>query len=262
MTFAIAGTGNMAWFIGTALAEKGFTCTAVWGRNTDAANELAGKLQSAVAKDIHAITSADVCVLAVSDNAIASLAAQLATIQPATTFIHTSGAVPLDVLSAQVKNAAVLWPLYSILKNAAPRNFPCALEANNDIAKLAALNIAAAFTNNVFTVDSMQRQWLHLSAVMSNNFINHLVAICTEICQQQNLPFNVLKPIIQQTFERLENANAADVQTGPARRGDFSTMQKHIALLQTQPQWQAVYKALSASIENMYGIDHAAKDNV
>jgi predicted short-subunit dehydrogenase-like oxidoreductase (DUF2520 family) len=110
-----------------------------------------------------------------------------------------------------------------------------------------------SITDNLFETDIDKRKWLHLSAVIGNNFINHLVAICEQICAEQSLPLDALQPIIAQTFKRLNGHKAEDLQTGPAVRGDRDIVEKQTELLQAHPAWQEIYKAMSSSIEKMYG---------
>jgi predicted short-subunit dehydrogenase-like oxidoreductase (DUF2520 family) len=250
MQFTIIGTGNMAWLLGTRLTQAGHTCMGVYGRNQEAASALAGTIGAPVLSSLQVPDVYDACIIAVADHAIGAIATALSL--QATTVIHTAGAVPLAVLP-QV-NKAVLWPVYSILKNDLPlhREIPVAVEAATEKALHLAQMIAASFSDHCFDADSTQRSWLHLTAVFSNNFVNHLMAIAAQICAEQDLPFSVIRPILQQTFERTATQSPRDVQTGPARRGDATTMNKHVSLLQEHPAWQAVYAAISASVENMY----------
>jgi hypothetical protein len=45
------------------------------------------------------------------------------------------------------------------------------------------------------------------------------------------------------------------LQTGPARRGDAVTIEKHLELLAQNPDWQELYKAITTSIDKMYRPD-------
>ncbi len=252
MQFTIIGTGNMAWLLGTRLTQAGHTCMGVYGRNRDAATTLADAIHAPVLTDLHIPDVYDACIIAVADHAIAETAAQLSFEK--TVLMHTAGAVHIDVLAGYAVHYAVLWPVYSILKNNLPehRNIPVAIESNHENAWLVATQLVRSFSDDLFPADSIQRSWLHLTAVFSNNFVNHLMAIAAQVCAEQNLPFTVMLPILQQTFGRIADQSPREVQTGPARRGDTETMNKHLLLLQSHPAWQAVYSAISASVENMY----------
>jgi len=252
MTFSIIGTGNIAWFFGNRLVTGRHHCTGVYARDQAAARELAEALLSDKYGDISAINDedADICILAVSDVAIREIASKLSFKN--TMLIHTAGAVDLDSIKSAAQDRAVLWPVYSILKNNQPahRDIPCAWEASTPKAERYILSIGHAITDILFEAKYDQRKWLHLAAVMSNNFITHLIAICEQICADNNLPYTALLPIIEQTFARIKSSSAQQVQTGPAIRHDTTTIKEQIALLSDHTHWQKVYEAMTASIQN------------
>ena len=254
MRFSIIGTGNIAWFFGNKLVAGRHHCAGVYSRNVNAAQELAEALIADTYGAIGKIEDgdADICLLAVSDAAIAAIAAQLSFRQ--TVLIHTAGAVSLDVINRSAIDRAVLWPAYSIVKNSPPdhRNIPCAWEASTKKAEKYVQTIAHAITDVLFEAKYEQRKWLHLSAVVSNNFINHLMAMCEQICQENNLPFSMLVPIIEQTYDRIKHGSPKQLQTGPAIRHDGKTIEAQIALLNSHPAWQRVYEAITASIQTPF----------
>ena len=90
---------------------------------------------------------------------------------------------------------------------------------------------------------------LHIAAVFVNNFTNHLFKISADILQKQQLPFDVLLPLIEETVNKIRS-NAPDVmQTGPAVRGDDATVAKHLDFLEKHtPQYSLIYKILSVGI--------------
>ena len=254
MTYSIIGTGNMAWFLIRRLKTAGHQCHGVWGRNSATMKALAAATNVNTYKNLTSIPDGevDVCFVAVPDTEIANAVANLSFEK--TVLVHTAGSVDIDVLKEHAADCAVLWPVYSISKNSVPdhRNIPAAFEASSAKAKRYIATMGHSITDNLFEADIDKRKWLHLSAVIGNNFINHLVAICQQICKEQDLPPDVLTPILDQTYVRLKGAKAKDVQTGPAMRGDTEVLDRQVALLKSHPEWQKVYKAISSSIEKMY----------
>lgn len=254
MTFSIIGTGNIAWFFGKRLAAGGHRCKGVYGRNEVATHELADALLSTNWGKISDVRDedADVCFLAVSDQSIAEVAAHLSFKK--TILVHMSGAQPLSIISGAASDCAILWPVYSILKNNTPghRDIPCAWEVSSDRAKRYVLEMAHAITDNLFEAKDEQRKWLHLAAVMTNNFINHLLSINEQVCKENALPASALQPIIVQTFERLKQASPMAIQTGPAIRNDTNTIEQHKHLLSGHPEWLRIYEAMTDSIRAMH----------
>lgn len=252
MTFSIIGTGNIAWFLGTRLVTGRHRCTGVYSRNADAARQLAEALLSDKYGSLSDIRDeeADICFIAVSDAAIPEVAAKISFKH--TVLVHTAGAVDINAIADAATDRAILWPVYSILRNNLPdhRNIPCGWEASTDKAQRYMLSMAHAVTDVVFEARYDQRKWLHLAAVIGNNFTNHLVAICEQICADNKVPFNALQPIIHQTFDRLKQASAQSLQTGPAIRHDSSTINRQVELLGDHPEWQQIYEAITASIQS------------
>lgn len=244
----------MAWFLAQKLTAAGHSCTGVWGRNPAHAEELATDLRIKPYEYLSEIKDGemDICFLALSDVAIETIAKKLSF--ETTVLVHTAGSVPINVLTQSARDCAVLWPVYSILKHNLPRHreVPCAWEGTTDKAKRYIQSIAHGLTDVLFEARGDQRKWMHLSAVIGNNFINHLMAICEQICREQQLPFAVVQPIIKQTFERIADHNPVELQTGPAKRHDTITIGGQTDLLRHHPDWQAVYKSITQSIENMY----------
>jgi len=97
-------------------------------------------------------------------------------------------------------------------------------------------------------VDEQQRQWVHVAAVFANNFSNHLFSISEDILNQHGMKFDILKPLIFRFIESLEKYSPADIQTGPAARKDFQTIEKHLQLLSSDARLQNIYRVLTDSI--------------
>lgn len=253
MKFSIIGSGNIAWFLGTRLAAGGHQCTAVYARNQVAAKELAEALLCEKSGEINDIIDglSDICFICVSDSAVSHVAKSISLEK--TILVHTAGAVDIDVLKPAANDRAVLWPVYSILKNNLPnhRNIPCVWEASSEKAQEVLFTAAHSLTDALFEATFKQRKWLHLSAVIGNNFVNHLLTICEKICQENNVPFSILQPIIEQTFERTKHISPQQLQTGPAIRHDDLTTDRQMALLKDHQLWQQVYGVLTKSIQEV-----------
>jgi predicted short-subunit dehydrogenase-like oxidoreductase (DUF2520 family) len=95
-----------------------------------------------------------------------------------------------------------------------------------------------------------ERLKLHTAAVIVSNFTNHLYAIAEDFCKSEHIDFNLLKPLILETAQRIMNMSPADVQTGPAVRKDIQTLDKHLRLLVNHPKLRTTYLRLSDSIMN------------
>lgn len=249
MTYSILGTGNMAGFLLRRLSGCGHSCAGIWGRNRDKALALALAWNVPVYGELAAVNDGpDICFLALSDDALEEVAAQLSF--RSTLLVHLSGTAGLGLLERGAAHCGALWPVFSILKNdpIAHNNFPVVWEGNGTTARRMLAALAVDIGNNGYEASTGQRRALHLAAVFANNFTNYLCGVAQDICGTEQLPTALLSPILQQTLERAQRLPARSVQTGPARRGDSKTLDAQRALLAGHSDWLHVYNALSAAI--------------
>lgn len=249
MNYTLIGSGNMATFVAARMQAAGHTCRGAWSRNPQALDLLCADYQLPRLSGFADVNDGpDALILAVSDAAIPDLARRLAL--RTTTIIHTAGSVPLAALAIAGPNTAVAWPVYSIRKAALPqhRAFPTVLEASNRQALQVAREFAKALCDTAYEAGPDERRWLHLAAVMGNNFVNHLLGVTADLCEEHLLPVSLLQPLIEQTVASIRTQRPAAIQTGPARRHDSGTMAQHADMLATHPDWQELYRAISAAI--------------
>ena len=252
MNYYLIGTGHMAHFIAARMSAGGHTCAGYWGRDRDRALVIAKRFHLPLVPTLQTLMDGpDVCLMAVSDAAIPAIAGELSFRE--TTLLHFAGTVPMDALMPAPRRA-VLWPVYSIAAGTerVHRNIPCAWNASTPESEVAVAQIASALGGSLHRLDDKGRKQLHLAAVFGNNFTNHILAIAEQLCRENEIPFFLLLPLIQQTLERVATSSPRAVQTGPAKRRDVSTMDAHRELLAQHPDWQSVYNAISSSIERMY----------
>lgn len=258
MNYILIGSGNMATFVASRMQAAGHTCVGAWSRNVDTMAGLCGEFGLPLLQSFGEIHDGpDAIILAVSDAAIPELAKRLQLRR--TTLIHTAGSVPLSVLAIAAERRAVAWPVYSIRKAALPqhRAFPAVIEANDPHALQIAREFAKALCDTAYEAGPEERRWLHLAAVMGNNFVNHLLGVTTDLCAGHQLPVSLLQPLIEQTVASIRTQHPVAIQTGPARRHDQGTMAQHEGMLESHPDWQALYGAISRSIMDRFPLPEA-----
>lgn len=249
MNFSIIGSGNIANYFGERCIVAGHFITEVISSNAVSGRALAEKLQSTFLAD-YKLSKSDTFLLAIPDDAIRALAK--------TDFfkekkvIHTSGSIGLQEIENMSEYIACLWPIYSILKEKLPtrNDVPFVLQSSNQPIRKKAVSLLKCMTNNVTEASDEQKAILHLSAVLVNNFTNHLFAQSEQLLHAHKLDFDILLPIIQNTVEKLREDSPAQLQTGPAKRDDQSTLDKHKELLTAHPMTLKIYELLSQSIKS------------
>jgi predicted short-subunit dehydrogenase-like oxidoreductase (DUF2520 family) len=201
-----------------------------------------------ITSDYTQLQQADLYIIAVSDDAIAEVSENLALDNQLV--VHTSGTVTLNAL-ADKNRRAVFYPLQSFSKDKIVnfKTIPLCIEAENkkDVPTLKL--IANAISDAVYDINSEQRKALHVAAVFVNNFVNHLYQIGKEICDVNAIPFAILKPLIQETANKIATLSPNAAQTGPAKRNDISTIAAHQQFLTDENQ-ATIYNLLTQSIQD------------
>ena len=191
------------------------------------------------------VPKADVTIIAVSDDAIAEVSAKINN----DFVVHTSGACPKnDLKNNSRKGVFYMLQTFSKDKIVDFNKVPFCLEADTKKDYLLLSNLAKSIGKDVYKIDSIQRKKLHVSAVFVNNFTNHLFKIGHDICTENNIPFQILQPLIQETVTKLETLSPEQAQTGPAIRNDKTTIKNHLELLNEHQQ--NIYKTITKSIQN------------
>lgn len=247
MNFSIIGSGNIAHYIGIRCKEAGRRIDEVISTNEETGLALANKLGANFLND-YSKSKASTFLLAVPDDAIRGFATS--DFFKEKKVIHTSGSIGLHELENLSENVACIWPIFSIQKEKLPtrNDIPFVLQSSNLPIRKKAVSLLKGLTNNVTEATDEQKSILHLSAVLVNNFTNHLFAQSEKLLHDNNLSFQeLLIPIIQNTVEKLNTSSPTLLQTGPAVRGDQSTIDTHLKLLKDN-KLAEIYKSLSQSV--------------
>ncbi|MFN3137488.1 MAG: Rossmann-like and DUF2520 domain-containing protein [Allomuricauda sp.] len=248
LSIVILGTGNLAKHLFDAfLKAEDIHVAQVVGRNKEALSQFSE--QCSVSNDFGTIADADVYLIAVKDDAIAEVSSHLLTKKGLVA--HTSGAIGLEVI--QTDNKGVFYPLQTFTKGKSVsfQSIPICVEAESKQSLDLLRTLARSISENVHHIDSEQRKKLHLAAVFVNNFTNYLYGIGESICLDEGLTFDLLKPLILETAEKVQHLTPKEAQTGPARRNDSESMEAHLELLNDE-EHITLYKLLSQAIKKRH----------
>lgn len=246
----IIGSGNVAQHLILAFLEaekKGseIKLTQVFSRNKESIANIFP--ENKIVTSFQNLKKTDLYIIAVSDNAIETVANQLPFQNQL--IVHTSGAIPLQIFKQTQRG--IFYPLMTFTKNK-PINFKCiplCIETV-DIEDYQLLEkVAKSISDFVYQIDSEQRKALHVAAVFVNNFTNHLYQIGKDICEENKISFEILKPIILETVQKIMMLNPNEAQTGPAIRNDTKTIEAHESFLTNETQLK-IYKILTQAIQD------------
>lgn len=247
MTITFIGSGNVAFQLAPALKKSGNRIAEICSRNKKTGSRLAKKVNAVFNNDISKASAADAVIIAVKDSAIAEVVKKMPDMN--SLVIHTSGATDISVLKKKFKNCGVLWQLHTVKAGIKIilANVPFVIEASNKASEKKLFHLVRSLSKIVFSFNSHQRAALHLSAVFSNNFVNHLNALAKNLIEKYRMPWSLLHHLIKATAE-LALDDPQNAQTGPAFRNDTITMKKHLSLIKNDKRLSRIYRLLSESI--------------
>jgi predicted short-subunit dehydrogenase-like oxidoreductase (DUF2520 family) len=249
MKVVFIGAGNLATGVSIEMQRVGMTIGQIYSRTSEHAEALAKKLNCPWTADLgQIIPDADLYIFSVKDTALPEVIPQ---VKPNDgLWVHTSGSMPISAFEGYASRYGVFYPLQTFTKKRKVKldGTPIFLEVNdpNDMKMLK--KVAIALSGNAQEIDSLKRPYIHLAAVFACNFTNHMYTIASKILDGQNIPYNVLLPIITETADKLNGLSPQEAQTGPASRFDKPVMDKQLAMLESDPAMQTIYKLLSQSI--------------
>ncbi len=261
MTVSIIGSGNLAWHLIQVCEEHSIQVAELYARNPKKARDLSGyaydiRIQSSL--DFRQSRS-DIFILAVSDDAIAGVASEIL-LPDRVILVHTSGSRSMSALLPVLEKnretrVGVIYPLMTFSKGVR-LNFsqvPICVEAEDELTEKVLWKLSAKLSKSVHRVSSHQRSILHVAAVFGCNFVNHLLALSKEIMEDEGLDFELLKPLLNETFRKAMVADhPAEVQTGPAVRDDESTIARHKLLIKEDADLLNVYRTMTQSIQDWH----------
>lgn len=242
----ILGGGNVAQHLAKAFAKsKRVQLVQIYNRKGVTFHQIP------VTQDLSKLAKADIYVLAVSDDAVEEIANQLPDNQQLV--VHTSGSVSMEALASHTRRG-VLYPLQTFSKDRSLdyATIPFCIEANNKADFQLLETLSKSISPAIYSINSEKRKKLHLAAVFVCNFVNHLYQLGYEITEENGIPFAILQPLIQETAAKVTQGTPREMQTGPAKRNDQKTMQKHLEML-ALPEKKEIYQILSNAIAQTHG---------
>jgi predicted short-subunit dehydrogenase-like oxidoreductase (DUF2520 family) len=253
---AFIGAGNVAWHLAPALDNADFSVREVYGRDSKKVRQIVSRLyQAELRKSLDfADSAARIFILAVSDDAIESVAEKII-LPPNGILVHTSGARPLNSLDrAGTSKIGVFYPLQTFSRGA-KINFaetPILVESQSHEVEEVLMTMGKSISKTVFSISAEKRMALHLAAVFASNFTNHMLTIAFDLMQRNDLDVHWLGPLIIETINRSMSVGPEIAQTGPSRRGDLKTLQKHLELLKSDKKLREIYRLISQHILDKY----------
>jgi len=248
MKVNIIGAGNVATHLVHHLHGV-VEISTIYSRNLSNAKKIADEVNSTGVNDLKNVDfGADLTLIIVNDDAVKKIAEKLPKDMPV---VHTSGSIPIDVF-IDFENCGILYPLQSFSKGSELdiSSIPFLIEANNANFENTIIEFCKKFLSKTIHITTSEiRSEIHLAAVISNNFITHLLAESESILKSNNLSLDLLSPLITETVNKSFKIGPFNAQTGPAKRNDVKVLNKQFNRI-SNLKLKTIYKLMSELIQN------------
>jgi predicted short-subunit dehydrogenase-like oxidoreductase (DUF2520 family) len=244
------GAGNVSTHISRHLHSAGEQISCIYSRTEVSAQKLAGELDVPGTSKVEEVPSeADFYILAVPDREVIPVAEKFSFTSG--TWLHTAGALSMDVFRGIFENYGVIYPLQTLssARSLDASKLPMLVEGSSRETADSILKLVSKVYMQVREVDSETRLAIHAAAVFANNFSTQMVHMAKQILADRKVDVAVLDPLLEETFEKIKAMGTEDGRTGPAVRGDHQTMNKHREFLKDHPEWEKLYTFISREIE-------------
>jgi predicted short-subunit dehydrogenase-like oxidoreductase (DUF2520 family) len=182
---------------------------------------------------------AELVLLCVPDTAIAQLAGEL---EPGPWIAHVSGATPLRALDPHVDRFGV-HPLQTFTRRRGAEQLDgawAAVTAEGEEARVRGFWLAETLGLRPFELDDEQRAAYHAGAAIASNYLVTLFRAASRLLEEAGAPPEALVPLMRRVIE-----NDFEL-TGPIERGDWTTVEAHLAAIREQaPDLEPMYRTLA-----------------
>lgn len=182
--------------------------------------------------------SADLIVLAVPDSAVAEVAGSLP-VRDDVVVAHLAGALGLDVLAPHPRRASI-HPLRSIPTTSTDLTGAWWAVSGDPLGR----EVVAALDGGLVEVDESARVAYHAAAVMASNHLVALLGAVERVAATAGVPLDAFFDLVRGTVDNVAALGPAAALTGPVARGDWATVDRHLAALPDDAT-RALYDALS-----------------
>lgn len=261
-TFVI-GAGPVATALAGALRRAGVPVLGLWARRPErarAAGAVAGVASySAAPPDL--LLEADAIITAVRDDAIAEVAQMLVAsgfVASRHVMIHCSGAMSAATafggVADQLRGVATLHPLRAIADPAETMERLAGTVfgiEGDDAGRAVALDLVRALRGKPLELADSQMAAYHAAAAVVSNYLVTLLdtgaALLAGVGIERDQALAALLPLARGALANVAERGVDDGLTGPIRRGDKDTIDKHLHALAALPsKLQQVYRVLGS----------------
>lgn len=248
---AIAGVGNLGWNLATKLVNRGFSMEQLIAEKSSRRSKFAKRIDADLIEDVADLKSkVNLLFVCLPDDEIAPFASTVPNNEVAV--VHCSGSTAL--LSDIPNPTGVFYPFQTFTKffSVDWDGIPIFIESKDKALYKTLRKLGQELSMNVLEVTFEQRKAIHMAGVFGANFTNHLLYLCKKLLDEQKVPIEVLKPLLEETVRKAFDHGPAGAQTGPARRNDTNVIDRHTKALESSPDLAEFYRLFTNDIIKEY----------
>jgi len=270
LSVAIAGPGRLGQAMGKVLREAGVVIRFVAARRVEKARRAVRFIGGGTATSLDSprLSDADVILITTSDAAVESVARRIAACRDdwsTRVVLHTCGSLPASVLDPFKRRGAWIGSLHPYqtipTARAGVRNLVgCYWAVEGDPrAKALAKRWVKSLRGTAFEIAGEAKPLYHLSAFLVCPTVVTLLEHSARLLRQAGVPGKIARPMLAQfvteTARNFAELGARKALTGPAVRGDWETLEKHVAQLRRfAPEVVPVYRELVSLMLRVAGV--------
>ena len=252
---SIIGSGRLGTTLAIALGRRGYTIQSLVARHLQSARKAAHLLDDEVqvlaAKELRSLRPADVFLVTVPDDQIATVAEELSRLEITAAALHTSGALSSDVLAPLRKKGWHTGSIHPLLSVSRPGDSIegafWGVEGDKAAVRLGKA-IVRELGGKSFFIRSEDKPLYHAAAVMTSGNVVALFDVALEMLAdcgiKRTTARNILLPLIASTVRSLETKDPSQALTGTFSRGDLETVKHHLAALKSNQDALELYRIL------------------
>ena len=250
---SFAGAGRVAGALCREMYFAGHKIGLIVSESEKNGRSLADSCKASWSPDLIFPDSNNVIIVAVPDHRLKSVLEKI-NCRAETLVAHTAGSTGIDVFPEYFKLKGVFYPLQTFSKERKVdfKDLPFLLESSDKQSDAILKGLAESIGGKAHFTDTENRRMLHLAAVFVCNFTNHMLTAGKEVATKAGFPYEVLRPLIIETFSKALDTGPENSQTGPAIRNDLNTIEKHLELLSFSPELKRIYNEMTTSIIKYY----------
>jgi predicted short-subunit dehydrogenase-like oxidoreductase (DUF2520 family) len=213
-TIRIIGPGRAGTSLAAALSTRGWDVVGFLGRGDDLSDAAAG---------------VDVLVIATPDDVVATVAASVRPCWGATV-VHLSGSLGLDALAPHERRAA-LHPLVPLPNADVGAGRLCGGVTFAVAGDPVAGRIVEALGGRTVAVADGDRAAYHAAACIAANHVTALLGQVERVAASVGLDLEAFLPLTRAAVDDVAELGPRAALTGPAVRGDWATLSRHLDAL-------------------------------